>query len=261
MKYLQIYPDEIKALTERLDDAERGRLFMAMIEYTETGEEPDLPGNENFVWPQARLHLDKQREAYFEKVAGAERAREAREQAKKNEQKGNFCSQKKNSDSRNSNSDPRKKTLEPREEQEQEHKQEQKGTERSKNSNNNINNNNKESEIIIIIINALKDCLGREITEAEKKLLEEWVSKYGADMVSGKIKAMTLCAKDKTLSYLKASLENEANGVKKGKHGPETPEEKEKRERAEEIKAWERRQIEYLDLCEKKNEVCQEACP
>ena len=39
---------------EPLTDAERGRLFMALLEYSETGIVPDLRGNERFVFPQIR---------------------------------------------------------------------------------------------------------------------------------------------------------------------------------------------------------------
>jgi len=62
MEYLKIFTDFAQSV-EALDDAERGRLFMAMLAYADRGEEPALPGNERFVWPTARLHID--REAAF----------------------------------------------------------------------------------------------------------------------------------------------------------------------------------------------------
>ena len=62
MEYLKIFTDFARSV-EALDDAERGRLFMAMLTYADRGEITPLPGNERFVWPTARLHID--REAAF----------------------------------------------------------------------------------------------------------------------------------------------------------------------------------------------------
>ena len=58
-----------------LGDAERGRLFSAMLLYAETGEEPDLKGNERFIWDTAKIEIDRQKDAYKNKVRGAEKAR------------------------------------------------------------------------------------------------------------------------------------------------------------------------------------------
>lgn len=77
MKYLKVYTDFDKAI-ELLSDAERGRLFTAMLEYAKQGTEPDLRGNERFVWPTAKQNIDRQEEGYKNKVVGAEKAREAR---------------------------------------------------------------------------------------------------------------------------------------------------------------------------------------
>ena len=49
MKYVKVFTN-FKRSMEGLSDAEKGRLFDAMLEYAETGEEPNLPGNERFVW-------------------------------------------------------------------------------------------------------------------------------------------------------------------------------------------------------------------
>ena len=59
MEYLKIFTDFTRSI-EPLDDAERGRLFSAMLAYAESGEIPDLPGNERFLWPTARLHIDRE---------------------------------------------------------------------------------------------------------------------------------------------------------------------------------------------------------
>ena len=59
MEYLKIFTDFARSM-EPLDDAERGRLFSAMLAYAERGQIPDLPGNERFIWPTAQLHIDRE---------------------------------------------------------------------------------------------------------------------------------------------------------------------------------------------------------
>lgn len=63
MEYLKVFTDFAKVL-EPLGDAERGRLFTAMLEYAERGTEPDFRGNERFIWPMARLQIDRTVEEY-----------------------------------------------------------------------------------------------------------------------------------------------------------------------------------------------------
>lgn len=67
MKYLKIFTD-FKANLELLTAEEVGNLFLAMIDYAEDGTEPDLQGNERFVWGAARLAIDHAR-AFSEKQA------------------------------------------------------------------------------------------------------------------------------------------------------------------------------------------------
>lgn len=62
MDYLKVFTDFARAI-EPLSDAEKGRLFVAMLEYAERGAEPDFRGNERFIWPTAKLQID--REAAF----------------------------------------------------------------------------------------------------------------------------------------------------------------------------------------------------
>ena len=64
-RYVQVYYDFIHSLTP-LSDAERGRLFTAMLEYAGQGTEPDLRGNERFVWPQLKSQIDRDNERYSE---------------------------------------------------------------------------------------------------------------------------------------------------------------------------------------------------
>ena len=50
------YHSYLKAI-EPLNDAERGRLFTACLEYSMTGVAPELKGNERFVWPAIKADI------------------------------------------------------------------------------------------------------------------------------------------------------------------------------------------------------------
>lgn len=63
MKYLKVFTDFVEDIGD-LGDAERGRLFTAMLEYARTGSEPELRGNERFLWRTAKKQIDNQRESY-----------------------------------------------------------------------------------------------------------------------------------------------------------------------------------------------------
>ena len=63
MKYLKVFTDFAEDISD-LGDAERGRLFTAMLKYAETGEEPELRGNERFLWKTAKKNIDNQLETY-----------------------------------------------------------------------------------------------------------------------------------------------------------------------------------------------------
>ena len=60
MKYLKINTD-LADYTSALSDAEIGRLFVALLEYAETGVEQELTGNERFLWAVAKsqIHVHK----------------------------------------------------------------------------------------------------------------------------------------------------------------------------------------------------------
>ncbi len=57
------YHSYLKSI-EPLNDAERGRLFTACLEYSATGAAPDLRGNERFVWPTIREQIDRDAAKY-----------------------------------------------------------------------------------------------------------------------------------------------------------------------------------------------------
>lgn len=66
MKYLKVWTD-LRYNLKPFGDAEKGRLFDAMMEYAECGTEPDLRGNERFIWDTVKSEIDRQREAYDKK--------------------------------------------------------------------------------------------------------------------------------------------------------------------------------------------------
>lgn len=73
MKYLKVFTDFASSLAP-LSDAECGRLFKAMLEYAMSGQEPDLRGNERFVWPSAKASIDRDQQIYDRKAEGARKA-------------------------------------------------------------------------------------------------------------------------------------------------------------------------------------------
>lgn len=60
MEYLKIWTD-FREVIEPLNDAEKGRLFTAMLSYAADGEEPGLSGNERYIWAYARQSIDRAR--------------------------------------------------------------------------------------------------------------------------------------------------------------------------------------------------------
>ena len=58
MEYLKVWTS-FREFIEPLTDAEKGRLFYAMLAYAESGDEPVLfEGNERFIWPVAKQGID-----------------------------------------------------------------------------------------------------------------------------------------------------------------------------------------------------------
>lgn len=58
LEYIQLFAD-MEELFEPYDDAQRGRLMMAMMAYAYRGEAPEFAGVEKFVWPVLRQHIDR----------------------------------------------------------------------------------------------------------------------------------------------------------------------------------------------------------
>lgn len=66
--YIKIFVDYLDAL-ELLDDAEKGRLFTALLEYARSGEVPQLIGNERFMFPVMKVQIDRDNETSKQNAA------------------------------------------------------------------------------------------------------------------------------------------------------------------------------------------------
>lgn len=58
LEYFNAYHSYLESI-EPLNDAERGRLFTALLEYSSTGVTPDLRGNERFIFPTMKGQIDR----------------------------------------------------------------------------------------------------------------------------------------------------------------------------------------------------------
>lgn len=83
---VMLYYAKIRPILALLDNDERGRLLMAVLDYGETHFPPNLDGRLAAVWPFVQEMIDKDIESYkkkCEKAAKAIQARWAREKSKK----------------------------------------------------------------------------------------------------------------------------------------------------------------------------------
>lgn len=83
MKYLKVFTDFANR-TRRLSDAEMGRLFRAMLDYASSCTEPELSGNERYLWDMAKDDIDKQISAYTEMCAANKQIAVSRSVTKRN---------------------------------------------------------------------------------------------------------------------------------------------------------------------------------
>ena len=65
MAYVKMFVDWADIISP-LDDAERGRLFTAILEYARTGFAPELAGNERFLFPSFKAQMDRDAASYEE---------------------------------------------------------------------------------------------------------------------------------------------------------------------------------------------------
>ena len=56
-----------RAWMEMLSDAEKGRLFDALLAYSESGEQPSLGGREAALFPAMKWNIDRDKKAYEER--------------------------------------------------------------------------------------------------------------------------------------------------------------------------------------------------
>lgn len=68
MEYFCAYHSYLKAI-EPLNMEERGKLFTSLLEYSATGDEPQITGNERFIYPMMRDQIDRDKARYQEKCS------------------------------------------------------------------------------------------------------------------------------------------------------------------------------------------------
>lgn len=70
--HLKVYFDfEVKA--KELTEEEKGRLLLVMLRYAKDGTEPEMIGNERFLFPVFKAQIDEDIKAYETKVANGSR--------------------------------------------------------------------------------------------------------------------------------------------------------------------------------------------
>ena len=80
LDYLKVFPD-IEVLLKRYDDAQRGRLFMAMMAYAYRGELPTFGENapEWYVWDTLQFKIDQCAESLEAKKASGKKGGSAKQ--------------------------------------------------------------------------------------------------------------------------------------------------------------------------------------
>lgn len=80
LDYLKVFPD-IEVLLKRYDDAQRGRLFMAMMAYAYRGELPTFGENtpEWYVWDMIQFKIDQCAESLEAKKASGKKGGSAKQ--------------------------------------------------------------------------------------------------------------------------------------------------------------------------------------
>lgn len=80
LDYLKVFPD-IEVLLKRYDDAQRGRLFMAMMAYAYRGELPTFDENapEWYVWDTLQFKIDQCAESLEAKKASGKKGGSAKQ--------------------------------------------------------------------------------------------------------------------------------------------------------------------------------------
>ena len=85
MSFVKVYFD-FEDRTAELNEVEKGRLLLAMLKYAQTGEAPQLKGNERFLFPVFKADIDRDATAYATKIENG--ARGGRQTANRTEPNG-----------------------------------------------------------------------------------------------------------------------------------------------------------------------------
>lgn len=114
MIYIRLFLDYLDAI-EPLGDAERGRLFTALMQYARTGEAPQLNGNERFLFPMMRAQIDRDEAAAeglseSRSAAGKKGAQAKASKAKQNKQLPDLNSKSSYNNDKDNDKDDEKKT-------------------------------------------------------------------------------------------------------------------------------------------------------
>lgn len=72
MEFLKLFAD-MEQLFEPFSAEERGNLLSAMMAYAFRGDEPDFTGNERFLWPVLKRHIDQCAEANAKNAANGQK--------------------------------------------------------------------------------------------------------------------------------------------------------------------------------------------
>ena len=107
MKYLKVFTDFAQAI-EPFSDEEVGRLFRGMLQYADIGTEPDLVGNEKYIWNVAKLNIDMQKASYDERCATNKRIANSRIVTKRDESLRNVTIGNESSEDKDKDKDKRK---------------------------------------------------------------------------------------------------------------------------------------------------------
>lgn len=125
MEFLKLFAD-MEQLFEPFSAEERGNLLSAMMAYAFRGDEPGFTGNERFLWPVLKRHIDQcgeRAETLRENARKGGRPKTNGNQTKPNETKENQTETKENQTEANGTKENLEQEQE--QEQEQEHEQEQ----------------------------------------------------------------------------------------------------------------------------------------
>lgn len=105
--YVKAYYDWIEQ-TAALDDAERGRLFVAVLEYARSGEIMPLEGREAILFPVFKLVIDRdEQRSEVNRENGRRGGRPRKNKSEKNRKKANETEQKATKDIRHKTEDER----------------------------------------------------------------------------------------------------------------------------------------------------------